>query len=345
MRPLPTYESIVAWLGGTQTCINRDGVSFKPHTLRSEAGRKAALIAGLKAVAQQELTVTDTDPSWLDLVRVGSLDSRGELSLKTYSYECSPLDREWDTIPTAAELIADYESRRATKEAEKAAEAAEYEAAARAVLSERKTTGEGEYVKPDWPYRAPESVTESPEARAWEAELAEQRKATKAERLAREEAAKAEKAAKAEEAAKAEAERRASLGLMDLDCDFPVSENCLAKVPVWESHSRGKNWLARITSNPTAPGGLEREFATKARGGLYYVLPDLAPGDAVEFGADYYTGKGRKQSERWYGFVVRVDRDDAGAAIRLILRKSAGGKTAIKDGAKFAAAATAAETE
>lgn len=39
MRPLPTYESIVAWLGGTQTCVNRDGVSFKPHTLRSRFPR------------------------------------------------------------------------------------------------------------------------------------------------------------------------------------------------------------------------------------------------------------------------------------------------------------------
>ena len=32
--------------------------------------------------------------------------------------------------------------------------------------------------------------------------------------------------------------------------------------------------------------------------------PTLNVGEAVEFGADYYTGSGKKSAKRWYGFIL-----------------------------------------
>ena len=83
-----------------------------------------------------------------------------------------------------------------------------------------------------------------------------------------------------------------------------IENGALQEVPVWESHRRGQNWLAVIDLDPTAPGGLRRRFATKAHGDYYYMLPDLQIGDAIEFGADYYTTSGRKRAKRWYGVVT-----------------------------------------
>ncbi|MFW6156940.1 MAG: hypothetical protein ACOC7J_06455, partial [Armatimonadota bacterium] len=71
--------------------------------------------------------------------------------------------------------------------------------------------------------------------------------------------------------------------------ELAVEEGALTEVPIYEGHRRGKNWFARIAKDPTAPGGLSREFADRAKGRYYYVIPEWAtPGTPVEFGADYY---------------------------------------------------------
>ncbi|OYT50381.1 hypothetical protein B6U83_00110 [Thermoplasmatales archaeon ex4484_36] len=91
----------------------------------------------------------------------------------------------------------------------------------------------------------------------------------------------------------------------------------LVEVPVYCGHPRGKNWMAKITPDPASPGGLHRDFFKRAKGKYYYMVPSgsLSPGDRVEFGADYYTGSGRREKKRWYGVVVE-DRESV-----LILRE------------------------
>jgi hypothetical protein len=88
-----------------------------------------------------------------------------------------------------------------------------------------------------------------------------------------------------------------------------VEAGALTEVPVYESHKRGKNWLAVIQIDPTAPGGLRRTFQRRAYGDYFYMIDGLARGMAVEFGADYYTGVGRKHATRWYGVVRCVLKD------------------------------------
>lgn len=86
-----------------------------------------------------------------------------------------------------------------------------------------------------------------------------------------------------------------------------VDSGGILDVPVWEKHERGKNWLARIQSNPEAPGGLAREFARFGRGDFYFLVePWMVRGTPVEFGADYYTGTGRKNPKRSYGVLEEV---------------------------------------
>lgn len=86
-----------------------------------------------------------------------------------------------------------------------------------------------------------------------------------------------------------------------------IEANALKKAPVWEDHKRGKNWFAKIAVDPTAPGGLRRDFASKARGDFTYLVPSwMKAGTPVEFGADYYSGSGRKHADRWYGVVKSV---------------------------------------
>jgi hypothetical protein len=90
-----------------------------------------------------------------------------------------------------------------------------------------------------------------------------------------------------------------------------MEHGALVGAPVWEKHKRGKNWWARISIDPQAPGGLARDFAEKARGeGYSYIVPQWAkPGTPVEFGADYYSGRGRKYTSRWYGYIEQVSAD------------------------------------
>lgn len=89
----------------------------------------------------------------------------------------------------------------------------------------------------------------------------------------------------------------------------------LMEAPVWESHKRGKNWMAVISRDATKPSGLEREFIPVARGeGRYYLGGlDIAHRNPVpfpvEFGADYYSGSGKRHADRVYG-VVRAIRKD-----------------------------------
>jgi len=90
---------------------------------------------------------------------------------------------------------------------------------------------------------------------------------------------------------------------------FTIGIECHALVgaPIWEKHKRGKNWSAIIAIDPSAPGGLARTFLTRAHGDFYYIVPpNLAVHTPLEFGADYYSGRGRPSRRRWYGVVRSI---------------------------------------
>ncbi len=52
-----------------------------------------------------------------------------------------------------------------------------------------------------------------------------------------------------------------------------IQHGALMDAPVYQTHSRGKNWFATIKPNPTAPAGLDRKFHEKGKGDYYYLLP------------------------------------------------------------------------
>jgi len=305
----------------------------------SEMGRKASLLAGGDGKQCQTVEVERDTAEYAEVVAAGKLGSEN-CALDTTR---AILDQgggidptEWDAIPNVRQLLDDH----ARRLAEAATREAAFRAAKReetlAVLREKKTRDNYGTIVADWPQYAATDVKESPEAQAWLAEIAEANAARKAaETKAREEKAAADKV-EAEAKAAAEAARREALGLRDGDRDFRIEDGALTRVPCWESHSRGKNWMAVIGVNPSAPGGLDRSFAPKAKGDCYYIVPSLEVGDAVEFGGDYYSGRGRPSRERWYGYVVRVD------AAMLVLHDCGTGKAAIKEGKAFAASGVAA---
>jgi len=323
----------------------------------SESGRKAEILAGGTGQKEYYFDVPRDDPSFPALVALAKF-SDGNLMIDTTRPRCD--EDDWigllfDAAPTPAELLENEDRRRATWEAKAAQRDAYRHEQTLQVLRERQTRGSSEtvcsadrlgsaiyrIVKPCWPNSADKSVLASPEATAWVAELdasnavaqasalveAEARAVTKREEIA------AQKIADAEEAA-ARQKRRDELGMAAGDIELDIEDGALTQVPpkCWESHSRGKNWLAIISVDPSKPGGLDRDFAAKAHGDSYYLAPDWSIGDAVEFGADYYSGGGRKSPTRWYGFVLRI-LDES-----VILRKCDGGKDAVKAGKAFAAA-------
>jgi hypothetical protein len=80
----------------------------------------------------------------------------------------------------------------------------------------------------------------------------------------------------------------------------------MMSAPIYETHKRGKNWMAIIAASPIAPGGLDRTFLRRGNGDYYYIVSDLQPNTPVEFGADYYSARGKKSTKRWYGVVKTI---------------------------------------
>lgn len=104
-----------------------------------------------------------------------------------------------------------------------------------------------------------------------------------------------------------------------------VMSGAIVASPVYETHFRGKNWLAVIWAEPLLPGGTGRKFMPRARGEFLYMVHTLSLHDPVEFGADYVTSLGKKHQKRWHG-VVRtlteksIEIEQLGSAVAAILR-------------------------
>jgi len=84
----------------------------------------------------------------------------------------------------------------------------------------------------------------------------------------------------------------------------------------YESHQRGKNWVATVVFAPMQPGGLDRDFWKRGSGSYVQPPSELAPGNFIEVASDYYSGSGRKNASRHYFRVLAV------AADRIIVRES-----------------------
>ncbi len=326
----------------------------------STDGQRASLLAGGDGKQAQTLLVGPDAADFAAVVAkaefvndVPVLDTQYQYPRGWHSGQEIPATK-WDKIPTATEILADEVQRVVAWDAKHAEKQEAKRQQTLAALTERKTKENNKWIEvvkdgvtgralvsyryADWPYDRDEAVVDSPEAAAWIAELAAAENiAEEAAKIEAEKDADAKLAAKVAKdeaaalAAEKRAARRAERGCGENDIDITIENGALCSAPVWETHSRGKNWMAIIQVDPRSPGGLKRDFADKAKGDCYYMLPSLAVGDAVEFGGDYISGGGKKTENRWYGFVVKVE------PTYLVLRKCAGGKSAVTAGAKFAA--------
>lgn len=103
-----------------------------------------------------------------------------------------------------------------------------------------------------------------------------------------------------------------------------IANGALLEAPVYEGHRRGKNWLAIIDVDGTAPGGLSRRFLPTARGECLYMVEQMGLFDPVEFAGDYITGVGTKKPNRWYGVVIAktddfIDVEEAPSGAQAVL--------------------------
>ena len=87
---------------------------------------------------------------------------------------------------------------------------------------------------------------------------------------------------------------------------YKIEDGAMVEAPVYETHQRGKNWMATIEADPAAPGGLAREFVKSGRGRYLYIVGPEVVGKAVEIAADYTSSGGKRHPKRWYGVVRSV---------------------------------------
>lgn len=85
-----------------------------------------------------------------------------------------------------------------------------------------------------------------------------------------------------------------------------IIQDFLIDAPVYTEKYGGRgNWLARITLDAMAPGGLDRKFCERGKGACLYIIDELTLFDAVEFAADTTApGSVKKRRERWFGVVI-----------------------------------------
>lgn len=108
-----------------------------------------------------------------------------------------------------------------------------------------------------------------------------------------------------------------------------INHGALTNAPIYETHKRGKNWMAIIRIDPTSPGGLSRKFITRANGEYKYLTNELKENDAIEFGADYYSGRGSKSINRWYGVIRKITNNE------ITIEQFETGNTACQESEKF----------
>lgn len=89
---------------------------------------------------------------------------------------------------------------------------------------------------------------------------------------------------------------------------YQIEDGCLENLD-YQTHSRGKNWIAYVRPDRSEPGGLAREFFSKGSGRWFKMPRPPVPGDVIEMAGDYYTGRGSKRPDRRYVYVHRAAPD------------------------------------
>ncbi len=84
---------------------------------------------------------------------------------------------------------------------------------------------------------------------------------------------------------------------------YKTENGAMTEVPCYETHRRGRNWMAIISPDPSAPGGLAREFVDRGRGKYYYLVDETLVDQPIEIAADYFSTGGNRSPKRWYGVV------------------------------------------
>jgi len=88
--------------------------------------------------------------------------------------------------------------------------------------------------------------------------------------------------------------------------DLPITDGAILRADIpYETHKRGKNWLAVISRGPRSPGGLARQFLARGHGPYAYIAEDIPEGSALECGSDYYSGGGNPSRDRRYYLLLR----------------------------------------
>jgi hypothetical protein len=86
-----------------------------------------------------------------------------------------------------------------------------------------------------------------------------------------------------------------------------LDQGCCLKSDIpYEGHSRGTNFCAKIWKDPKSPGGLGREFCSKACGDYAYDLATLSVNDVIEIANDYTSGGGRRSRIRHFYIVCEI---------------------------------------
>lgn len=80
----------------------------------------------------------------------------------------------------------------------------------------------------------------------------------------------------------------------------------------YESHRRGKNWVAIVAPDRSQPGGLSRVFLDRPR--QEYVAADFEEGDILEIASDYTKASGKKSYNREYVLICQIAADTILAA-------------------------------
>lgn len=87
--------------------------------------------------------------------------------------------------------------------------------------------------------------------------------------------------------------------------DLPIIDGAILKGNIpFETHKRGKNWLAVISRDPKSPGGISRSFMERGHGEYAYIAENIPVGSALECGADYYSGGGNPSRNRTYWLLT-----------------------------------------
>ena len=84
-----------------------------------------------------------------------------------------------------------------------------------------------------------------------------------------------------------------------------IETGCIENIK-YDDHKRCKNWVATVSINKAAPGGLDRTFWQRGSGEWVVIPEGLEAGQVIEFAGDYYSGSGRKNSRRTYALITQI---------------------------------------